>query len=137
MVVMSARARGKPEDVGVQLGAYARGESASMEEELQVSIGAAQPEATTEEQVIQAFAAGARRVLPGGRRGSFDDAEFNKFAAMPFEKDIARGNLCAFVSASAEVIGETDATVRSMLTFMPGMHTAIAVSDHDLSLFER
>lgn len=79
----------------------------------------------------------ARPVLPGDRGSSFDAEEFDRFAAMPFEKDVVRGNLCAFISSSAQVIGETDAMVRSVLTFMPGMRTAIAVSNQDISIFER
>ena len=69
--------------------------------------------------------------------GGEEDEDFDDFAATVFEKDIVRGNLCAFVSSSAELIGETDATVRSVLTFMPGMRTAIAVSDKDFHLFDR
>lgn len=65
------------------------------------------------------------------------EEEFGELAAMPFEGDVARGNLCAFVSSSAQVIGDTDATVRSVLTFMPGMRTAIAVSDNDFHIFDR
>ena len=68
-----------------------------------------------------------------------EDAQsmFADATVLPYANDLVRGNLCAFVSSSAEVIGETDATVRSVLTFMPGMRTAIAVSDQDLSLFKR
>lgn len=69
--------------------------------------------------------------------GDEEDEDFDHFSAMVFEKDIVFGNLCAFVSSSAELVGETDATVRSVQTFMPGMRTAIAVSDEDFQLFDR
>eukprot|EP00904_Undaria_pinnatifida_P002830 jgi/Undpi1/12548/HiC_scaffold_6.g02217.m1 len=152
------------------LNGYARGQPASMEEQLlpQGSTGGALPEDAEEpsptftgrgwpermeHSLSQAFTGGARPafpggksssfygearpVLPGDRGSSFDAEEFDRFAAMPFEKDVVRGNLCAFISSSAQGIGETDAMVRSVLTFMPGMRTAIAVSNQDISIFER
>ena len=63
--------------------------------------------------------------------------EFDEFAATSFTGDIVCGDLCVFVSSSLGQLGETDATVRSVLTFMPGMRTAIAVSGEDFHLFDR
>eukprot|EP00904_Undaria_pinnatifida_P009837 jgi/Undpi1/5984/HiC_scaffold_2.g01258.m1 len=63
--------------------------------------------------------------------------EFDEFAATSFTGEIVCGDLCVFVSSSLGQLGETDATVRSVLTFMPGMRTAIAVSGEDFHLFDR
>ena len=103
------------------LGAYARGKPEAPEEALvKASTGAARP----------AF----RGSDEGGNSGG---DEFGEFTTMPFEGDLVRGDLCAFVSSSVQVIGETDATVRSVLAFMPGMRIAIAVVEKDFHLFHR
>eukprot|EP00904_Undaria_pinnatifida_P009847 jgi/Undpi1/5993/HiC_scaffold_2.g01267.m1 len=92
------------------------------------------------EEPIQEFIGGS--LLPSALdsmaiSNSSSGDEFDEFAAISFTGDIVCGDLCVFVSSSLGQLGETDATVRSVLTFMPGMRTAIAVSGEDFHLFDR
>lgn len=92
---------------------------------------------TTEEALVQVSTGALRSVFSDSKGSSSGSENFGEFSAIPFDRDLIRGNLCAFISSSAQVIGETDASVRSVLTFMPGMRTAIAVSEKDFHLFDR
>lgn len=55
----------------------------------------------------------------------------------PFEKDMTRGQLCAFLVGYPAFLPETQVVVKSILHFMPGMRIAIATSSADVSVFER
>ena len=86
---------------------------------------------------IQEFIGGA--LLPAAldsmaSSSSSSGDEFDDFAATSFTEDIVRGGLRGFVSSSLGQRGETDATVRGVLTFMPGMRTAMSVSGEDFHL---
>lgn len=92
----------------------------------------------TEEVLVQLSTDALRPVLPDSKGSSSGGGEeVGGFSTMAFASGLVRGELCAFVSSGAEVIGETDATVRSVLTFMPGVRVAIAVSEKDFFLFQR
>ena len=97
------------------------------------------PEEVLEEPPIQEFAGGALPAVLDSMTGSTSSSgdELDDFAATSFMEDIVRGSLCVFVSSSLGQLGGTDATVRSVLTFMPAMRTAISVSDEDFHLFDR
>ena len=56
---------------------------------------------------------------------------------MPYAKDLVRGDLCAFTTGYFVFIKETEASVRSLNHFMPGMRVRVAVDPVYFSVFNR
>lgn len=62
---------------------------------------------------------------------------FEEAASTPFEGDIARGNLCAFVAGRADDVDEWTVTVQSIQKFAPGVRVAVAAEADALEAYER
>ncbi|CAM9729877.1 unnamed protein product [Scytosiphon promiscuus] len=58
-------------------------------------------------------------------------------ATLPYGKDLVRGDLCAFMTGYFIFLAETEASVRSLAHFMPGMRVRVAVDPIYFSVFNR
>lgn len=54
-----------------------------------------------------------------------------------YVKDIARGQICAFMIGYSTYLKETEVAAKSVLTLMPGVRVAIATHPDELSDFSR
>lgn len=57
-------------------------------------------------------------------------------ASIDFNKELTRGDLCAFIAGDEDQIEQTDVTVQSILEFLPGMRIAIAAESDDLAAYK-
>lgn len=55
----------------------------------------------------------------------------------PFVQKLVRADMCAYVPGYFKHINETEATVLSVLTFMPGMQVVVPSHQRDFYVFER
>lgn len=60
-----------------------------------------------------------------------------KSASRPFFGDLAWSNLCVFLAGRAGDLDRLEATVASILQFVPGMRVAVAAAENSLDEYER
>lgn len=58
-------------------------------------------------------------------------------STLPYTKDLVRGDLCAFTTGYFVFLAETEASVRSLQHFMPGVRVRVAVDPVYFSVFNR
>lgn len=61
----------------------------------------------------------------------------NAMVITPFVETMARADMCAFVSGYFKFIAETEVTVLSILTFMPGMKVVVATHPGDFYVYQK
>lgn len=82
-------------------------------------------------------AALASRVSGSVSKKSKPARVFEEAASTPFEGDIARGDLCAFVAGRADEVDEWTVTVQSIQKFAPGMRVAVAAEVDSVEAYKR
>ena len=55
----------------------------------------------------------------------------------PFVRKLVRADMCAFVPGFFKYINETEATVLSVLTFMPGMRVVVPAHERDFYAYQK
>lgn len=60
-----------------------------------------------------------------------------KTTVTPFVEELVRADTCAFVPGYFKYINETEATVLSILTFMPGMRVVVPAHERDFYVYQR
>ena len=66
-----------------------------------------------------------------------EDAAPMTASLLPYTKDLVRGEMCAFMTGYFVFLAETEASVRSLQHFMPGVRVRVAVDPVYFSVFNR
>ena len=64
-------------------------------------------------------------------------ALFIEASKQPFDRDLVRGSLCAFITARSDDVRQVEVTVMSILQFVPGIRVAIAAEENGFDAFKR
>lgn len=72
-----------------------------------------------------------------GERSASEKHDDAKFAAIPFNDDVSRGEMCAFIPGYFQFIAETEVTIKSVVHFMPGMRVVVAVHLSDFPVYQK
>lgn len=62
---------------------------------------------------------------------------YEEHAKTPFREDLLRGDICAFLPGHFRFIQETIVSVKSIVHFMPGMRTVVAVHPNHFYAFNK
>lgn len=78
-----------------------------------------------------------RLALPANAITKAPEVDIAAEAAVVYNGNITRGEMCAFILGYFEFLPETSVTVSSVLHFMPGMRVGIATHPGDFHVFNR